>query len=215
MFGEITRGQRGGEGWAGGWKRSPRAGKNKAGPARARPNALQALNLRRGRQEGRGGESAGGARLRPKSIGSLHLPLCLARSLAPPHCSRPCFSRGKREGKKGAGRIWVGGGGWGLGLGLGQGLGQPARRTRCPPGLPRLRHGAPLPQRVCRAGTWGAAAEQRPLHLSAGPGRGPRRRPPSSPGPRLLRVQLRLGRTKLPAAGCAREENAFPGPLPP
>lgn len=109
-------------------------------------------------------------------------------------------------------------GGWGLGLGQGQS--QPAGKELCAEdqvtaGLPRLRHGAPLPARVCGAGTWGAAAEQRPLHLSAGPGRVPRRRAPASPGPRLPRVQLRLGRTELPAARCAREEKAFPGPLPP
>lgn len=108
----------------GGWQGSMEAirsgtGEQSSGPPAFHANAFQAFNLKGGCQEGRGGERAGSARLSPE-IGSLHLPRRLARSLAPPRCSRPCFSRGKREGKKGAGRIWEGeglGGGWGWGPG--------------------------------------------------------------------------------------------------
>lgn len=175
-------------------------GEQSSGPPAFHANAFQAFNLKGGCQEGRGGERAGSARLSPE-IGSLHLPRRLARSLAPPRCSRPCFSRGKREGKKDAGRIWEGeglGGGWDWGPGR-PAPGQPAGKDRAPqtPRLARLQRlgrrvrlpGPPPPagpgaRAAMRAGSAGraargAAAEPRALHLSADPGRVPRgRRPP-------------------------------------
>lgn len=163
--------------------RDPRGQRGtKPGPARApRMHVGRRLHDEGGGEEGGGGGRARGgrpARLGPKSPGSLHLPRCLARSPAPPRCSRPCSSRGKRAGED------VGGG-----LGGGRGQGQPAgRRQRAedqvPPGLPRLLP-SPHPQSGLAGGDAGAAAQHRPLHLRAGPGRRPRRRP--------LRVQLRLG----------------------
>lgn len=112
-------------------------------------------------REGRGARDSA-----PKP--ELHLPRRLARSLAPPHGSRPCFSgeSGKersareeagmvtgREGVGGGGRAWEGGGGRareGGGRGRGpappQAAGRPSRSAPTTPRLARLQRLGPRPQ---------------------------------------------------------------------
>lgn len=67
--------------------------------AASHPNAFQLKGWEvrvEGCHEGRSGE---GSELREPGIRSSHLPRRLARSLAPSHCSRPCLSRGTRDGQ--------------------------------------------------------------------------------------------------------------------
>lgn len=68
-------------------------------------NAFQ-LTRERGAGVGWGDVTKGGegSELREPGVRSSHLPRRLARNLAPSHCSRPCLSRGTRDGQTPEGR---------------------------------------------------------------------------------------------------------------
>lgn len=184
-------------------------------------------------REGRGARDSA-----PKP--ELHLPRRLARSLAPPHGSRPCFSgesgkerSAREEAGMVTGREGVGGGGRGGGRGRGpappRAAGRPSRGARTTPRLARLQRLGPRPQPGRLLGRWalggeagpgagarGAAAERRPLHLSAvprAPARVPQRPPPVYEPP--ARAPRGPARPRLPAARFLQEQKACPGPPPP
>lgn len=210
-----------------------RGGKNKA-VAGAYPNALQALSLRGGCQEGRGEERATRPP-NPSGVGLYHSasPVVWRRLTAPGR-----VSPGK-AGREVRGRVWEGSG-WAREVGAGvarPGTGPLAERSargrapaagpgpsvcaaapppRSPPGTSRRRGGA---EPGARGGARGAAAEQPSLPWSAGPravrgGSCRCRRGAAGPGPRLVRAPRRLGRSRrrLPAARFLQEEKVVPCP---